>query len=178
MVVSCYLQRLDDVPLDRIVVDAAGELVILEQPSVCDACAYCEDTCRLPTCRDCAAKRAYNSGEGGANARERKSSYTLCEIRRHRTLASCWLVAKGQVFDVTSYLQRHPAGAIAIARKAGGRDCTEDLQFHSAGAQKLWKNFRIGTVRPCSRYPLDKATMALCSGASACEQGQGRCVVM
>lgn len=79
----------------------------------------------------------------------RGSNFTLCEIRRHRTLASCWLVAKGQVYDATPYLSKHPAGAIAIARKAGGRDCSEDLEFHSSRAQKLWKHLRIGTVRPC-----------------------------
>ncbi|TFJ82213.1 hypothetical protein NSK_006542 [Nannochloropsis salina CCMP1776] len=83
-------------------------------------------------------------GDGGQNV-----SYSLCEIRRHRTLASCWLVAKGQVYDVTNYLSSHPAGAIAMARKAGGQDCTEDLEFHSAKAQKLWKNLKIGSVRPC-----------------------------
>ena len=76
-------------------------------------------------------------------------SYSLCEIRRHRTLASCWLVAKGQVYDATAYLSSHPAGAIAIARKAGGLDCSEDFEFHSGKAQKLWKHLRIGSVCPC-----------------------------
>lgn len=76
-------------------------------------------------------------------------SYSLCEIRRHRTLASCWLVAKGQVYDVTPYLSSHPAGAIAIARKAGGQDCSEDFEFHSGKAQKIWKKLRIGSVKAC-----------------------------
>ncbi|GAB5033923.1 cytochrome b5 [Nannochloropsis oceanica] len=76
--------------------------------------------------------------------------YSLCEIRRHRTLASCWLVAKGQVYDVTPYLSSHPAGAIAIARKAGGQDCSEDFEFHSGKAQKMWKKLRIGSVKACA----------------------------
>lgn len=162
------------VSLDLVVVDPSGELVILDPPSICDACGYCEDTCRVPSCRDCMGKRAAME----AVPSPRRSSFTLCEIRRHRTLASCWLVAKGQVYDVTTYLQRHPAGAIAIARKAGGKDCSEDLSFHSAGAQRLWKDFRIGTVKPCRRYPLDKATMACYGVSGGCDDRGAKCAVM
>ena len=94
-------------------------------------------------------------------------SYSLCEIRRHRTLASCWLVAKGQVYDVTPYLSSHPAGAIAIARKAGGQDCSEDFEFHSGKAQKMWKNLRIGSVKAC---PAE----GRCGGGSWGGRGVGR----
>jgi hypothetical protein len=71
---------------------------------------------------------------GGSSAATSTATYSLCEIRRHRSLASCWLVAKGQVYDATPYLSSHPAGAIAIARKGGGQDCSEDLEFHSLKA--------------------------------------------
>ena len=90
-----------------------------------------------------------SSNHNDTHSSSHNVSYSLCEIRRHRTLASCWLVAKGQVYDVTSYLSSHPAGAIAIARKAGGQDCSEDFEFHSGKAQKMWKNLRIGSVKAC-----------------------------
>ncbi len=189
-----------ELPLDRIVVEPNGDMVVVEPSVVCDACPACDDVCPLAGCRGCAEKRARlvargqmclldaqgrrliresssadsgpagcvprigkprtpsssgsgaasGAGSGHTSASASAACYTLCEIRRHRTLASCWLVAKGQVYDATKYLSSHPAGAIAIARKAGGGvDCAEDLEFHSGRAQKLWKHLRIGAVVAC-----------------------------
>jgi hypothetical protein len=191
-----------DLPLDRIVVEPNGDMVLVEPSVVCDACPACDDVCCLAACRGCAEKRARlvargemclldaqgrrlliresssSGGSGpagcvprigkprtpssgaaasGAGASAASACYTLCEIRRHRTLGSCWLVAKGQVYDATRYLSSHPAGAIAIARKAGGADCSEDLEFHSGKAQKLWKHMRIGTVVACPSEALKPA---------------------
>ncbi len=101
-------------------------------------------------------------------------SYSLCEIRRHRTLASCWLVAKGQVYDATAYLSSHPAGAIAIARKAGGVDCSEDFEFHSGKAQKLWKHLRIGSVCTC---PAANGEGGAASGARVRRESSGGSLV-
>ena len=64
-------------------------------------------------------------------------------------VADLRLVAGRDVFDVTSFLPRHPAGTRSIVRKAGGADCTEDLGFHSAKAQKLWMQHKIGRLEPC-----------------------------
>jgi cytochrome b involved in lipid metabolism len=173
-------------PLERIAVDRQGNFVLLEPSVVCDACPACEDTCRLAKCRGCEDKRralgrlgpVQQQGRGAgaaAGARQLKEyAYTLCEVRRHRTLASCWLVAKGQVYDVTPYLAHHPAGAVAIARKAGGLDCTEDLEFHSPRAQKLWRQFRIGVVKACpGNHGYGHGHGPRVSGASV-SQGQGQ----
>ena len=110
----------------------------------CDACPYCHDTCADPDCPRCAVWRL----------RPRKmcrgcAVFSPCEVRRHASAESCWLVAGRDVFDVTSFLPRHPAGTRSIVRKAGGADCTEDLGFHSAKAQKLWMQHKIGRLEPC-----------------------------
>ena len=110
----------------------------------CDACPYCHDTCADPDCPRCVVWRL----------RPRKmcrglAVYCPCEVRRHASAESCWLVAGRDVFDVTAFLPRHPAGTKSIVRKAGGADCTEDLGFHSAKAQKLWHKHRIGRLEPC-----------------------------
>ena len=109
----------------------------------CDACPYCHDTCADPDCPRCAVWRL----------RPRKmcrgcAVFSPCEVRRHASAESCWLVAGRDVFDVTSFLPRHPAGTRSIVRKAGGADCTEDLGFHSAKAQKLWMQHKIGRLEP------------------------------
>ncbi|ETV95929.1 hypothetical protein H310_10590 [Aphanomyces invadans] len=73
----------------------------------------------------------------------------LCEVKRHRSLSSCWLVANGIVYDVTNVIQQHPAGTKCILRKAGGVDCTQDLRFHSKEAQQCWKQCAVGKLLPC-----------------------------
>ena len=77
-------------------------------------------------------------------------TYTMCEIRRHKTADSAWLVAGDYVYDATTYMQMHPGGEKSILRKCGGEvDCTQDMLFHSAKGQKLWKKYRIGKVKRC-----------------------------
>jgi len=36
---------------------------------------------------------------------------------------SCWVIIKGEVYDVTNFLDDHPGGA-AIILKYGGKDAT------------------------------------------------------
>jgi hypothetical protein len=40
-------------------------------------------------------------------------------IASHRSVSSCWIVVDDKVYDVTSYMDRHPGGA-AILLKQGG----------------------------------------------------------
>eukprot|EP00211_Chloroparvula_japonica_P011194 CAMPEP_0119125322 /NCGR_PEP_ID=MMETSP1310-20130426/4641_1 /TAXON_ID=464262 /ORGANISM="Genus nov. species nov., Strain RCC2339" /LENGTH=80 /DNA_ID=CAMNT_0007115381 /DNA_START=53 /DNA_END=295 /DNA_ORIENTATION=+ len=72
----------------------------------------------------------------------------MAEVARHNTRGSCWLVANGNVYDVTKYLRsnEHPPGARPILRKAG-TDATEDFDFHSSEGQSVWDQYRIGRVK-------------------------------
>jgi hypothetical protein len=99
----CVCVHLDDqqpepVPLDRIIVDSSGDLLALEPPVICDACQFCEDTCEVADCSGCQGKRQDLAWQ--AERRGPRTGFTMCEIRRHRTLGSCWIVAKGQVSGV------------------------------------------------------------------------------
>lgn len=104
----------------------------------CDACPYCDDVCGNPKCMICSQKM-----------RRKPTGCTLCQVRRHTTPESCWIVANHNVYDVTTFLPRHPAGTFSIVRHAGGRDCSEDLAFHSTKAQRLWNQHKIGRLVPC-----------------------------
>ncbi|OQS06692.1 hypothetical protein THRCLA_01269 [Thraustotheca clavata] len=73
----------------------------------------------------------------------------LCEVKRHRSATSCWLVANGIVYDVTDIMNQHPAGTKCILRKAGGEDCTKDMKFHSKAARNCWSKCQIGKLQPC-----------------------------
>jgi cytochrome b involved in lipid metabolism len=74
----------------------------------------------------------------------------MCEIRRHNTEQSCWLVAGDTIYDATSYISQHPGGATSILKKSGGvADCSEDLMFHSKNGRKVWKKYVVGKVKKC-----------------------------
>ncbi len=72
------------------------------------------------------------------------------EVAEHNTVDDCWLVADGVVYDVTSFLSEHPAGVAAIMRHAG-QESSEDFQFHSQNAQKLWREYKVGTIKGYKR---------------------------
>jgi cytochrome b involved in lipid metabolism len=75
-------------------------------------------------------------------------TYSPCEIARHNTEDSAWLVVGNDIFDVTKFLQQHPGGKDSILRKAGGVvDCSKDLLFHSKMGRKLWRSCYIGRVQ-------------------------------
>merc|ERR1712127_1111177 len=70
-----------------------------------------------------AAPAAGGGGGGGAAA-----GYTLSEVAKHNTKASCWVVLDGKVLDVTSFLSEHPGGELAILTFAG-KDATEEFNM-------------------------------------------------
>lgn len=74
-----------------------------------------------------------------------KTFFSWDEIKKHTTVESCWLVVRNEVFDVTPFLEHHPAGVKAIVKNSG-MDATESFDFHSTAAQKLWKTYKIGRV--------------------------------
>jgi cytochrome b involved in lipid metabolism len=77
-------------------------------------------------------------------------TYSTCEIARHNTEDSAWLVVGNDVFDVTKFLNQHPGGKESILRKSGGVvDCSKDFLFHSKNGRKLWRSCYIGRVQKC-----------------------------
>ncbi|VBB17769.1 cytochrome b-like heme/steroid binding domain containing protein [Yasminevirus sp. GU-2018] len=52
------------------------------------------------------------------------------------------LYAHGKTYDVTDFVNKHPAGSRCILSKKG-KDCTIDYDFHSSRARKLWKEYKV-----------------------------------
>jgi cytochrome b involved in lipid metabolism len=130
----------------------------------CGACRCCEgDTCGEPVCEDCVATTVQQSEHIFKSVcpisssekcfdcqRQNRSSYTMCEIRRHNTTESAWIVAGNDIYDVTEYMNIHPGGSTSLLKKSGGVvDCSRDLHFHSKKGQKLWQKYYIGKVVAC-----------------------------
>ena len=111
----------------------------------CDACPYCQDVCSAPECSRCSRAGAcypFSSPE---------HFYTICQVKRHCTDTSAWLVVGDVIYDATFYISRHPGGAESILKKSGGKsDCAVDFEFHSKKAREMWKKHKIGKLRPCA----------------------------
>ena len=66
--------------------------------------------------------------------------FSRSEIARHNTEESAWIVAGDDIYDVTDYMDKHPAGKGPILKRTGGAvDCTQDLMFHSKRGRNMWK---------------------------------------
>jgi cytochrome b involved in lipid metabolism len=132
-------------PSTRIAVDAmSGSPYIVPQAEQCDACCCCDDVCELSECEGCASKRAQQQPSA------QRTRFTMCEVRRHNTTGSAWLLCSDTVYDVTRYLELHPGGKRSILRRCGGADCSSDMSFHSKGAQRQWKKYAIGKLVSCA----------------------------
>mmetsp|Transcript_27571 Transcript_27571/g.60405 ORF Transcript_27571/g.60405 Transcript_27571/m.60405 type:complete len:290 (-) Transcript_27571:136-1005(-) len=126
--------------------------------SSCNACPHCDDVCSDPFCQDCAPTkkkrgRAAGSSNGNCNintCKSREATYTMCQVRRHNTKESAWLVCGDTIYDATPFLEGHPGGTMSMLRKSGGAaDISEDMKMHSRKAVKMMKGSKVGRLCPC-----------------------------
>lgn len=73
---------------------------------------------------------------------------SLAELAKHGSPSDCWIAVKGQVWDVTEFLPRHPGGEKLLLSYAG-RDATGAfLSVHALEvlAAQLAKGKRVGSL--------------------------------
>jgi cytochrome b involved in lipid metabolism len=122
-----------------------GKLHVDELPTHCDACPCCYDTCGVEGCVACAAKLRDEWRVLNRSPSPRERRITSCQVRRNRTISSCWLVLDDQVIDCTPQLTIHPGGIQSILRRCGSTENRRiDFDMHSASARKAWKRHAIG----------------------------------
>jgi len=101
-----------------------------------------------------AKKVEEKKGGGGGDKKEGggQKEYSLEEVGKHTSDKDCWVVINGQVLNVTSFLDDHPGGKMAIMTFAG-RDASEEFNMlHDKGViAKYASNTVIGTVKPKSK---------------------------
>ena len=80
-----------------------------------------------------AAAAATASSNGDADAAR---VISLEEMRKHTTEESCWIAVRGEVFDVTPFIDEHPGGFdIIISNTAAAKHNTYTLtQKHTTTA--------------------------------------------
>jgi cytochrome b involved in lipid metabolism len=73
------------------------------------------------------------------------------ELARHALPSDCWMAIRGNVYDLTSYLPKHPSSP-EIVLPWCGKDATEAYNTktkgrpHSSYADELLAKYRIGTL--------------------------------
>ncbi|EJU06455.1 hypothetical protein DACRYDRAFT_19605 [Dacryopinax primogenitus] len=84
------------------------------------------------------------------------------ELQQHDTRESCWILVRGQIYDVTDFLAQHPGGALIILSHAG-RDATAAYSSHHPPAlldNILSPSQHLGAVDPATLPPGHHASSA------------------
>ena len=119
----------------------------------CDSCPHCADRCGNENCQTCSNKPNKTQPPSGAmflGCSDDETYYTLCQIRRHNHSESAWLLVGDTIYDATEYISKHPGGQTSILKKSGGVvDCSVDFDFHSKGARRMWRKYKVGKLCSC-----------------------------
>ncbi len=75
--------------------------------------------------------------------------YTLSEVGQHSIASNCWSTVNGKVYNLTSWISKHPGGSEAIISMCG-KDASSAFNGQHGGqarpASEL-ANFAIGTLK-------------------------------
>lgn len=97
--------------------------------------------------QDATAQQAIAATQGAGTTTN--TTYTLADVAAHATASDCWLAIDGKVYNVTSFIPKHPGGVQAII-SACGTDATH--AFHSqprhegSQAQNMLQSLYIGSL--------------------------------
>lgn len=80
-----------------------------------------------------------------------EKSFTMDQVAKHATIKDCWLVIDEKVYDVSSYIPKHPAPESAIVKYCGknadhGWNTKDKKSAHSRAAARLLNRYEIGTL--------------------------------
>lgn len=77
-----------------------------------------------------------------------KPGYTMAEVKKHATAASCWSVVDGNVYDLTDWVDSHPGGRARILSMCGrdGTAAFRDEHGKEAEPNATLKGYKIGPL--------------------------------
>lgn len=77
------------------------------------------------------------------------NEYTLDEIAKHNSGDSCWTTINDNVYDVTSFVSKHPGGSMNILKICGkdGTSAFEQKHSDQKRPNETLDGFKIGTLK-------------------------------
>lgn len=82
-----------------------------------------------------AASTGSGSGTNQPTKAPLTTTFTVAEVQKHQSATDCWSVIKGQVYDLTSYVNGHPGGASFI-KAICGKDGSASFAGQHGSASK------------------------------------------
>lgn len=75
-------------------------------------------------------------------------AYTLAEVAVHATTANCWTSIKGDVYDLTPFVTKHPGGVPAISQLCGKEGTATFTAMHGGqpNPEKMLASLKIGIL--------------------------------
>lgn len=100
---------------------------------------------------DCGAMQsnAVALDASGAETSAKPSIYTRAAVALHCTPTDCWVIVRGNVYDVSRFAHQHPGGVAALTKEGrAGCDVTEPFERvgHSPHALERLASLKIGSV--------------------------------
>lgn len=81
-------------------------------------------------------------------AESSQKMYSLADISSHNSANSCWMAINGTVYDVTSYIDKHPDGPSIL--KGCGKDATDmytEVRKHRREGDAMLPTYAIGVFK-------------------------------
>lgn len=76
------------------------------------------------------------------------------ELALHSSKEDCWVAVSGKVYDITSWIPKHPGGLLPILDTAG-QDVTDAFTaFHPSRVKNLLPKYYIGELEPTEVHPM------------------------
>jgi len=77
------------------------------------------------------------------------ASYSMTQVKTHRTAANCWSVVGANVYNLTGWVKKHPGGAGHVVAMCGKNATVAFTKKHSGSstAKAALSKYKIGTLR-------------------------------
>jgi cytochrome b involved in lipid metabolism len=96
------------------------------------------------------AGRASDAGPGSPTQAgdAAQTSYSASDVAAHNTAGDCWAIINGSVYDLTSWISRHPGGERAIEGLCGKDGSAAFNAQHAGGAaqQAILVDLKVGVM--------------------------------